>query len=47
MLDPFTLDLWATNHLEVALGKPYGELAYRLQRFRLMRFKDYAYPLNG
>jgi hypothetical protein len=46
VLDLFALNLGSADELYVSLGKPYHQLADGFQRFRLMRFKDDAYPLD-
>jgi hypothetical protein len=42
----FALDLRSTDERDIALGKPHHQVADGLQGVRLVRFKDYSYPLN-
>jgi hypothetical protein len=46
VLDALAFELWTTNERDAALRKPDDEFADGLQRLGLVRFKNYAYPLD-
>ena len=46
VFDAIAFEVWTTDERDAALRKPHDQLADSLQCLGLMRFKDYAYPLD-
>jgi hypothetical protein len=46
VLDALAFEVWTTDERDAALRQPHDQLADGLQCLRLMRFKDYSYPLD-
>jgi hypothetical protein len=46
VFDALAFEVRTTGERDAALRKPHDQLANGLQCLRLMRFEDYAYPLD-
>jgi hypothetical protein len=46
VLDALAFDLRPADESDIPLREPHYQFADGLQGFRLMRFKDYSYPLD-